>query len=204
MPQFESIPRFQNSHDITHLTNSMDQQVDNLIQILRENVNNDVGNRNPFEKFLNPIVEELPIKRKELSPLQTKNLLLPSDENLSPKSPKSYTTVHSSNGVHYSCLVCDVQFRHKPDVIRHSKNVHSNREACKFCGKLLKTTGRSDAKRKHLENCSGFLKKLPNDISKEKINKVVRAIVGDKRRKHQPLSPVDDDCHDLVASLLCQ
>ena len=179
--------------------------------------------RNPFEQLLNPVQSiqstssvqstsstsfgqsTQQTARKPLT-LITTGLELLSDENTSPtcKSPKNYTSFHGTDGLQYMCTLCDNIFKHKPDVIRHTKNVHSSREACKWCGKLLKTMGRSDAKRKHLENCGGFLKNLPKDISKEKIHRIVRCIVGDKRRKHHPMTPIDDDCNEIVARLLCK
>ena len=211
MPQ--SLPAFQNVCSPDHGHQQSQQNVDNLIMILRANINSEssdhsssISNCNPFESLLNPIPEKVNNKPRTNLTLKTHNLDISSDENLSPspKSPKNYTTVHNHEGIQYICLLCDNVFKHKPDVIRHTKNVHSTREACKWCGKLLKTTGRSDAKRKHLENCGGFLKNLPKDIPKEKIHRIVRAIVGDKRRKHQPMTPVDDDCNELIAHLLCQ
>eukprot|EP00835_Amoeboradix_gromovi_P001872 NODE_95_length_21460_cov_0.300220.p11 type:complete len:209 gc:universal NODE_95_length_21460_cov_0.300220:10523-9897(-) len=208
MPQ--SLSAYYSCRSSHHQQKSQDN-VDNLIMILRANIQNERPASNPFENLLNPVMEKPKtqtshqVQHRNLT-LKTHNLDISSDENISPspKSPKNYTTVHGSEGVQYICLLCDNVFKHKPDVIRHTKNVHSNREACKWCSKLLKTTGRSDAKRKHLENCSGFLKNLPKDISKEKIHRIIRAIVGDKRRKHQPMTPIDDDCNELIAYLLRQ
>ena len=58
--------------------------------------------------------------------------------------------------------------------------VHSIRQPCEFCGKLLKTQGRSDAKRKHLERCLDFVKSYPG-ATREEISSAARIAAATQR-----------------------
>lgn len=79
--------------------------------------------------------------------------------------------------------------------------VHSTREPCEFCCKLLKTQGRSDAKRKHLERCTAFLKKFP-DASHEEISNAARLIVSASKDDsiHWPFHRPDDLLQHTVST----
>ena len=130
-----------------------DKRIESLMTVLTQFLDGVADDEVPLS-FLGP---DLRSSDLDLSP----HKLPPSPDSPRHSSKyKGYITVNGDDGKEYICNQCGLTFKHRPDVIRHVKNVHSSKEACKFCFKMLKTAGRSDAKRKH---CLLYTSPSPRD-----------------------------------------
>ena len=76
----------------------------------------------------------------------------------------------------FPCTICHKVLRDKASLTRHIKNMHTCKVPCSFCGKLLKTFGRSDSLRSHLASCISFSKLVRHhykqDIEKDELKAI--------------------------------
>ena len=80
----------------------------------------------------------------------------------------------------YTCETCSKSFHSKESLYKHSRGVHTKKDPCKFCNRLLKYRTRPDNYRKHLVKCRPFLELVHGDF-KSAVDHTIRHVLTEIR-----------------------
>eukprot|EP00835_Amoeboradix_gromovi_P002336 NODE_130_length_18488_cov_0.389961.p13 type:complete len:117 gc:universal NODE_130_length_18488_cov_0.389961:12977-12627(-) len=86
----------------------------------------------------------------------------------------------------HNCQVCDKPFKTRESLYKHLRGVHTAKDPCPYCQRVLKFRTRPDNFRKHLLKCQPFLDQISSnsqDDFKIAVDHTIRHILTAIRSK---------------------